>query len=97
MARHDYIYQLVGRIVNKQLKKKKDGNTFAQLAVIIPDQERVKKINVFRDSCNKEEVWETIEGNQYLGKEYLFSCKNYMGSYFLVNWEERNFNHHGSN
>jgi hypothetical protein len=56
MARHDYIYRLAGKIVSKQIKKKKDGNTFAQLAVIIPDQERVKKINVFRDSCDKPEI-----------------------------------------
>jgi len=56
MNRQDYIYQLVGKITDKRAKKKKDGNTFYQLSVVIPEKEQVKKINVFADSCKKQEI-----------------------------------------
>lgn len=95
MNRADYIYQLTGRITEKKAKKKKDGSTFYQLAVIIEDKEQIKKINVFADSCKKEAIWQVIEENKYIGKEYLFYCKNFMGSYYLVDWEL--LNNHGSN
>jgi hypothetical protein len=50
MSRQDYIYQLAGRITDKRVKKKQDGNNFIQLSVIIQDKE-IDKINVFSDSC----------------------------------------------
>ena len=84
-SRQDYIYQLTGRITDKRTKKKKDGTTFYQLSVAIQDKE-VSKINVFQDSC-QEKVWQTIAESKYIKKEYLFDCKNFMGSYYLVNWE----------
>ena len=85
--RQDYIYHLHGKITNKKLKKKKkDGKNFYQLGVIIKDKEQVKKINVFQESLEKEGILQEIEKNKYLGKEYLFHCKNFMGSYYLVDW-----------
>ena len=98
MNRNNYIYQLAGRITDKKAKKKKDGTTFYQLATVIPDQEQVKKINVFADSCKKQEIWQEIEASNYIKKEFLFYCKNYMGSYFLVDWQELEIKeNHGSN
>jgi len=85
MNRADYIYQLAGRITEKRAKKKKDGSTFYQLAVVIQDKD-ISKINAFRDSC-QEQIWQAIEESKYIGKEYLFDCKNFMGTYYLVDWE----------
>jgi hypothetical protein len=82
MNRQDYIYQLAGRITDKKSKKKKDGTTFYQLSTVIKDKE-IDRINIFSDSCKKE-IWQEIEANKYLGQEYLFYCKNFMGSYYLV-------------
>jgi primosomal protein N' len=48
----------------------------------------VKKLNVFPDSCQKA-VWQAVETNQCLNKDYLFRCKNFMGSYFLIDWKEQ--------
>lgn len=85
MNRQDYIYQLAGRITEKRQKKKKNGQPFWQLAVVIEDKE-TDRINIFQDSCKKE-IRQAIEENKYLGKEYIFFCKNFMGSYYLVDWE----------
>ena len=87
-TRQDYIYQLTGRITDKRLKKKKDGSPFYQLGVIITNKEQIKKINVFQDGLEKEEIWTEIEETNYLDKRYLFYCKNFMGTYYLVNWKE---------
>ena len=83
--RVDYIYQLTGKIIRAKKKVKKNGKSYWQLAVIVREKE-VQKINAFSDSCLKK-VWSEIEENKYLGKEYIFYCKNFMGSYYLVNWE----------
>ena len=77
VSRNDYLYQLVGRITDKRVKKKQDGNNFIQLAVIIRDKE-IDKINVFADSC-PQKIWQTIETNEYINKEYLFRCKELHG------------------
>ena len=82
MNRADYIYQLVGRITDKRVKKKQNGNNFIQLVVVIRDKE-IDKINAFADSCPSE-IWQAIEANGYINKEYFFRCKNFMGSYYLV-------------
>lgn len=105
MSRQDYIYQLVGKITDKKVKKKKDGSTFYQLATIIPQKEQVKKINAFNESCKKE-IWQKLEKVEYPKKECVFFCKNYMGTYYLVDWKElsnsfsgraKKQNNHGNN
>lgn len=88
MTRQDYIYELVGKVQKKDLKTKKDGQSFYQLAVEIFGKEQIKKINVFKDGLEKKEIWGEIEKSKFHKKEYLFFCKNFMGSYFLVNWKE---------
>lgn len=85
--RQDYIYQLTGRIIDKKVKKKKDGNTFFQLGVIIKDKKQIKKINIFKESLEKEEIWQEIEEGKHLDQKYLFYCKNFMGSYYLIDWQ----------
>ena len=94
MNRQDYVYQLAGRITDKKTKKKKDGKLFWQLAVIIQDKP-VNKINVFDNGLAKKTIWQEIEESKYIGKEYLFYCKNFMGTYFLVDWKL--LENHGSN
>ncbi|RHZ37364.1 hypothetical protein GvMRE_I1g617 [endosymbiont GvMRE of Glomus versiforme] len=85
--RQQYIYQLIGKITDKKAKKKQDKTIYYSLAVIISDQEKIQKINAFSDSCNSA-VWKALQANQFLGKEYLFHCKNFMGTYYLINWEK---------
>jgi hypothetical protein len=51
--------------------------------VIIQDKP-VNKINVFDNGLAKKTIWQEIEESKYIGKEYLFYCKNFMGTYFLV-------------
>lgn len=93
--RANYIYELVGRITKWETKKKKDGQPFIQLAVVIPEHPNSKKINVFTDSLAKPEICQEIEQKNYHGKDYLFFCKNYMGIYYLIDWQE--LTNHGSN
>ena len=58
--RANFIYELVGQISSKQLKKKKDGNPFYQLTVInskqCHHQETSKVINVFTDGIKEKEI-----------------------------------------
>ena len=93
--RANYIYELLGRITKWETKEKKDGSPFCQLSVVIPEYERIKKINIFTDSLEKKEILQEIEKKKYHGKKYLFFCKNYMGNYYLINWKE--LTNHGSN
>jgi len=95
--RANFIYELVGQISSKQLRKKKDGNPFYQLTVELA-KEKNQKINVFADIKSKE-IWQAIEQNKYYGRDYTFFCKNYMGLYYLFNWKElgTKLNNHGSN
>ena len=85
--RQDYIYELVGKVLEKKPKKKKDGASFWQLTVNIPEIEKIKKINVFSDGLDNQKIWKEIEKSNYIRKEYIFYCKNFMGSYYLVDWK----------
>jgi len=88
--RADYVYELVGKIATKQLKKDKSGNPFYKLIVNIENKTEVDIINVFP---NLEKVWINLDNSKFHGKKYLFFCKNYMGNYSLLDWQE--LNQHG--
>ena len=86
--RSTYLYQLAGKIISHKAKKKQNGTDFIGLKVAIQKPfGSVKKLNVFPDSC-AEPVWQAIQAGDYLQKDYFFHCKNFMGSYYLVKWEE---------
>jgi len=53
----------------------------------------VKKLFVFHSKLKNETIWNALATNAYLGKKYLFSCRNYRGSYYLVDWEEKEAKH----
>jgi hypothetical protein len=38
----------------------------------------------------KPAIWNALESDAYIGKKYLLACRNYQGSYYLVDWEELN-------
>lgn len=85
--RANYIYELFGQVNSKQLKKKKNGQPFYQLTVVLV-KEKTKKINAFTDSLKRKDIWKEIEQSNYVGKKYLFYCQNWMGSYYLMDWKE---------
>ena len=91
-ARSEYIYQLTGKIKNKNKRnskvKKYQGTYFWQLNVEIENKPQIEKIMVFLLTLENKTVWEEIENTDYLDKKYTFFCKNYQGSYRLINWEE---------
>ena len=85
--RSDFIYQLTGWATKHQVLKNKASQPFLRLTVTIPKLAKIKRLNVFADSCPPA-VWQAIVSKEYLSKEYLFCCKNFMGSYYLVKWKE---------
>ena len=97
-SRGSYIYQLIGQINSKGQRtakhEKYHGTYYYQLNVSIENKE-VKKIFVFPTGLEKATIWKELENNDYLGKKYVFFCKNHMGNYRLINWEK--VNDHGSN
>jgi len=54
----------------------------------LPGNSVVKKLFVFAPKLKNETIWNILATNAYLGKKYLFSCRNYRGSYYLVDWKE---------
>jgi len=93
--RANFIYELVGKVVDKKLKTDTNSQPFYQLTVAIENYPQVKAIKIFPSNLTKQSIWKEIEQSNYAGKEYLFYCKNYMGLYNLVDWKE--LKDHGSN
>lgn len=90
-ARNDYIYRLIGKIYSKGKRKGKDqyqGTYYYQLNVVIENNPKIEKIFAFPAALENKAVWKSIENNHYLDKKYLFFCKNYQGSYRLIDWKE---------
>ena len=85
MNRQDYIYELIGKIMGKDLLTNKKGTNHYRLKVIIPDRPEIKKINAFSDSLAIPKIWSEITKEKYQDKKYVFFCKNFMGSYYLIN------------
>jgi hypothetical protein len=51
--RNDFIYELAGKITKQKMVKKGDSKPYIRLTVTLPNHEKVKKLNVFPDSCQK--------------------------------------------
>jgi len=67
-------------------KGKNYGSPFYRLKVVIEGE--IIKMNVFRNLLERKQIWEELDQGNFWGKEYLFFCHNYWGSYSLVDWEE---------
>ena len=88
--RSQYLYKFQGSIQNKlrRINSKKYSQYFYQLNVNCENQPYLVKIFAFKDKLIDPQIWPILESDQYLGKVYLFYCRNYRGSYYLVNWKE---------
>ena len=85
--RAQYLYKFTGFISKKYRRQDKTHpQHFYQLKVELAGS-KVSKIFAFINKT-KLAVWESLETDAYIGKKYLFSCRNYQGSYYLVDWEE---------
>ena len=89
--RNLYTYQLIGTIQSLQKRTNpKYTQPFYQLNLNCLNNSEVKKIFAFAPKLKNEAIWKALTTNTYLTKTYLFSCRNYRGSYYLVDWKETN-------
>jgi hypothetical protein len=87
--RNLYTYQLLGTIHTLQKRTNpKYTQHFYQLNLNCLNNTSVNKIFAFASKLKNEAIWNVLQTNTYLGKKYLFSCRNYRGSYYLVDWKE---------
>ena len=87
--RSQYLYKFQGTIQSKiRRTSKKYSQYFYQLNIACSNLPTLTKIFAFKDKIFHPTIWPTLESDQYLGKTYLFFCRNYRGSYYLINWEE---------
>ncbi len=85
--RASFLYKFKGVIQKKYQRKDKDHpQHFYQLKVELAGS-KLTKIFAFQNKT-KPTIWNALETDTYIGKKYLFSCRNYQGSYYLVDWEE---------
>lgn len=90
LKRNLYTYELLGTIQNKnQRANSKHSTPFYQLNIICQNNPNLKKIFAFQPKLTNPTLWNALETNAYLGKTYLFFCRNYYGNYYLVDWEEQ--------
>jgi hypothetical protein len=88
-SRTNYIYKFQGTIQSKnQRTNPKYSQYFFQLNITCENFPQITKIFAFKSKLLNPLLWPLLESDQYLGKTYLFFCRNYRGSYYLVNWEE---------
>lgn len=87
--RANYLYKFTGTIHKKYRRTNPDYEQhFYQLKVKLEEgQIYLQKIFAFKDKT-KLAIWNALETDAYVGKKYLFACRNYQGSYYLVDWEE---------
>jgi len=85
--RANYLYKFTGTIQKKYRRKNPEHTQhFWQLKVNLENQ-LPQKFFAFKNKT-KSLIWNALESDAYVGKKYLFSCRNYRGSYCLVDWEE---------
>ena len=85
--RASFLYKFKGVIQKKyQRKSPEHEHYFYQLRVELAGS-KLTKIFAFQNKT-KPTIWKALETDTYIGKKYLFSCRNYQGSYYLVDWEE---------
>jgi hypothetical protein len=90
LKRNLYTYKLLGKIQSKtQRQNPKYDQPFYQLNINCLNEPLIKKLFVFQSKLTNSLIWNTLATNNYLGKKYLFHCRNYRGSYYLVDWEEK--------
>lgn len=88
--RSQYLYKFLGSIRKKNKRQSpKHTQYFYQLKVKLAGQSHYQKIFGFQQKT-KSSVWNSLEDDSYVGKNYLLHCRNYQGSYYLVDWEEVN-------
>ena len=86
--RASFLYKFKGIIQKKyQRKSPEHKHYFYQLKVEL-ETSKLTKIFAFQNKT-KPAIWNALETDTYIGKKYLFSCRNYQGSYYLVDWEEK--------
>jgi hypothetical protein len=89
MARATFTYQLIGFLQSRKLRKNKKHSTpFYQLNISCETDSTITKIFVFKAKLTNPTIWTDLPSNSILAKRYLFYCRNYYGSYYLINWEE---------
>ena len=88
--RANYLYKFTGTIHKKYRRTNPDYEQyFYQLKVSLENYAHPPKFFAFKDKAKtKAHIWNALESDSYVGKKYLFSCRNYQGSYYLVDWEE---------
>jgi hypothetical protein len=88
--RNLYTYELLGSIQSLQKRTNSQHPTpFYQLNLNCLNNPQIKKLFVFQSKLKTPQIWNTLTSKAYLGKKYLFKCRNYRGSYYLVDWEEK--------
>ncbi|WNE40818.1 MAG: hypothetical protein mread185_000275 [Mycoplasmataceae bacterium] len=104
-ARNEYLYELVGIIRERKIKKIKDRECF-DLSVELTNYPEVSIIKSFRDKLKNQQIWTDLNNKKFLDKKYLFYCQNWMGQYRLINWKdlskssserEKELKNHGNN
>ena len=82
--RANYLYKFTGSIHKKYRRTNPDYEQhFYQLKVSLENYSHPQKIFAFKNKT-KPVVWNALETDDYAGKKYLFSCRNYQGYYYLV-------------
>ena len=93
--RGKHTYQLTGTIYRRERgqaspkSKKYGGQVFYKLSISQPGWPQ-RVIHVFANKLLNPELWEIITQRQSpcLNKQYLFTCRNNRGYYYLLDWEE---------
>ena len=89
LKRNLFTYQFLATIQSKvQRKNAKYEKPFYQLNLICHNEPTINKIFVIYSKLTNLLIWNDLESNAYLGKTYLLHCRNYRGSYYLINWKE---------
>ena len=91
LKRNQFIYEFLGTIQALQKRTNpKHPTPFYQLNINCLNNPAIKKLFVFQPKLKNETIWNALATKSYLGKKYFFSCRNYRGSYYLVDWKEVN-------
>lgn len=90
MTKHraHYLYKFLG-VIQKKTSRKNPKHTqhFYQLKVKLEAHPYSQKIFAFKNKL-PDPLWNALETDAFIGKKYLLTCRNYQGSYYLVDWEE---------
>lgn len=86
--RANYLYKFTGTIQKKNQRTNPNYTQhYYQLKVDLENYSHPQKFFAFQNKT-KPAIWNALENDAYVGKKYLFRCRNYQGSYCLIDWEE---------